>query len=456
MKSLASKLTPLLAISLVLFPIIPSSSMAQSTAAAAEKTLPVAICKQVGNNTPSAQFRYEDAGHITDWSRILRPIGNQKMVVIPLDFSDAPEQKKSLAQLTFLDEVSEFMERNSQGKLGLEIEVLDNWVRLPKTARYYADAIWTEKINDAIDEVDPYIDFSDYELTLFYISKTNMITVATGALPGWDLRYPDGQTVRGAFLGNDGWRQLGQDATVTIHELMHVYGLPDLYMANKDGSKNVGVFDLMSEYLEDVGPRLFDWHRWKLGWLDDDQIECLNPLVKHELVIKKSDAQKKLWVMPMSDTTVKVFQPWMTGSKFSVISYSVDTKDYVWHSGGPKGSGFSAIQMLRPNRSPISPGGFMNRNLTVVLKNGDVITDKSSVLRAGVSKNSVRLKYESGTTSLETMKFKTCKEMWRFFPGGVSRIESTDNQKLEPNLSIQAWRLNERLRQPGQEVICGR
>ncbi len=360
-----------------------------SPAEAQSTTLDMGFCKLPGNNITS-EHRYEDSGHVLDWSRFAKPEGELSALVLPTDFSDVPASGKPSLELGFLSDVSKFFSDSSQGKFSLTFDVPMEWIRLPKSAQYYKQAAWAEKINDAIDLVDPSTDFSEYDLVIFYISKANKITTEAGALPGFPDRTPDGlANIKGVYLGNDYWRQQGQDGPVLIHELMHVFGLPDLYLTNKDGSKNVGVFDIMSEYLKAYGPRLFYWHRWKLGWIDDSQVKCLNPAVAHRISISNRNAAHNFWVIPISDREVHVIQPWIVGKKVQAIAYEVDAKDFVWNTAGLSGSGESPIQMLRPTRAGKAPKSFSNPNLSVVLRNKDRIITQIGEYRVSIVRNQV-------------------------------------------------------------------
>ena len=58
------------------------------------------------------------------------------------------------------------------------------------------------------------------------------------------------------------------DSVYTVtHEVMHLFGLPDLY-----GSGNSVLNSLMSERV--IG--LLAWEKWVLGWLGDENIQCIS------------------------------------------------------------------------------------------------------------------------------------------------------------------------------------
>lgn len=369
------------------------STSAITPSYAQSETLDIGLCKLPGNNN-SPEHRFEDSGHILDWSRIVKPEGNLTAIVIPTDFSDVPAKSKASSELSFLKETSKFFETNSQGKFSLNFDTRLDWMRMPKTAAYYKKAFWAEKINDAIDLVDPIVNFADYDLVIFYISEGNLVTTEAGALPGFPDRGPDGLLlIRGVYLGNDHWRQIGHDSAVLTHELLHVFGLPDLYMMNKNGSRNVGVFDLMSEYNKRYGQRVFYWHKWKLGWTDDSQVQCLDPSVSQKIVISSQNAAHNFWVLPVSNRKVQVIQPWVVGKSIQAIAYEVDTKDFVWNTAGLKGSGESPIQMLRPARAGKAPKGFSNPNLSVVLRNKDIMRTSIGIYRVTTRNNQVVISF---------------------------------------------------------------
>lgn len=80
----------------------------------------------------------------------------------------------------------------------------------------------------------------------------------------------DGKTIKaGAVLGTD-W---GSHRHLLAHEGGHTISLPDLY-GGPGGHGYIGSWDLMGN-LGGVAPDRFAWHKWKPGWLDDNQISCV-------------------------------------------------------------------------------------------------------------------------------------------------------------------------------------
>ncbi|KAK4452708.1 hypothetical protein QBC34DRAFT_455668 [Podospora aff. communis PSN243] len=61
---------------------------------------------------------------------------------------------------------------------------------------------------------------------------------------------------------------------VINHETGHALCLPDLYPSTGSAGGFVGGWDLMG-YIKGTGPDYFAWHKWKLGWIDDAQVDCL-------------------------------------------------------------------------------------------------------------------------------------------------------------------------------------
>ncbi len=62
---------------------------------------------------------------------------------------------------------------------------------------------------------------------------------------------------------------------VVNHETGHTMCLPDLYpLPSGPTGRYVGGWDMMG-YINGPDPEYFAWHRWKLGWLDDADVDCV-------------------------------------------------------------------------------------------------------------------------------------------------------------------------------------
>jgi M6 family metalloprotease-like protein len=84
--------------------------------------------------------------------------------------------------------------------------------------------------------------------------------------------HADGKDI-GLWIPFDpGFAEGGDTPGSLLHETGHLLGLPDLYVSGAIGTFHN--WDLMTG-----GGRwpteLFAWHRWKLGWIAEDQIVCI-------------------------------------------------------------------------------------------------------------------------------------------------------------------------------------
>ena len=88
------------------------------------------------------------------------------------------------------------------------------------------------------------------------------------------ITYTSGKSKRAVVFGVDfyqwGYKELN-------HETGHAMGLPDLYPVDGSGKPTtyyVGGFDLMG-LIAGASPDYFAWHKWLLGWIDDNQVSCI-------------------------------------------------------------------------------------------------------------------------------------------------------------------------------------
>lgn len=332
--------------------LIISPMSAQANPTELKQSLPVEQCRLMGKNVIGNSIRYEDSGHVSNWSNHVRPLGKVRALLIAQDFPDVRSKTKFSEIETFSKRLeSEFL-RLSNGKAQFEITVRQGWLRMPKTAKHYMSADWREKIDDALRMVDPDFDFTQFDMFIIKTDEKNTVVNVAGALPKWDTYVPDGLPfAHGVYLGSDGWTQEGGDGLgVAVHEISHLFGLPDLYGFNEDGSRPVGLFDLMGSSGEGMLLRYMGWHQWKLDWLEDSEVGCLDPLKLQQFSIPAKQSKVAPFVFPISKTkafVVENWKPYANKPAQHLIAYTIDSSMHIGAWGQPSGK-YSPIQVLTP------------------------------------------------------------------------------------------------------------
>nr|BFE52319.1 M6 family metalloprotease domain-containing protein [Saccharothrix mutabilis subsp. capreolus] len=200
----------------------------------------------------------------TNWANFPRPIGRVRAAVL---FRgnwniDAEMAKYKPAEQWYLN--------SSFGRYQLELVP----VRRPVVAHLdhpAADAVGDVSVTnastwgDAARSVDRHFDFSTTDIVFLTDSGTSR------SYAQFDNVTLDGRTIKaGAVLGTD-WGN--HRHLLLAHEGGHTISLPDLY-GGPGGHGYIGSWDLMGN-LGGVAPDHFAWHKWKLGWLDDNQVSCV-------------------------------------------------------------------------------------------------------------------------------------------------------------------------------------
>ena len=359
-----------------LFIVLSVILLQQSTfASQASGEITLEDCRKFGNNSNGATTRFEDGGHIQNWSNFLKPQGRIKTLIIPIDFPDAPHLTSLNEINTFGSKVSKEFSRLSNSKVNLEISTTGDWIRMPLEGKYYVTANWTQKINDALDFADPVIDFSNYDLVLIKVDERNSPIDSAGALPMWGEHLGDGiKFLRGVFLGNDYWTKNGQGTQVAVHEIGHVFGLADLYQQNYDGQFPVGIYDLMSTFRTPYELNLLGWNKWKLGWLDESNLKCISISSPKLLSFSVDKTKWNPIFIPYQDKVIGIelwSNPYASETVFALI-YEVSPKTYVWRSNGESGK-VSPIQLFKPYGTTRTSSNDPQLNLGAKFSYGDFI-----------------------------------------------------------------------------------
>ncbi len=182
-------------------------------------------------------------------------------------------------------------ERQSYGKMKLNVTRIDGWRSLSNTASHYTDTpddgnpatpeddathfdTYAEHLTYIQDVTALFTDvtFSNYDIVLIVASPTPDIRLSPAVTVGaGDISTLNG--VRAAVtFGNDSYTNRW---TNLVHEMGHLFGLPDLYpfapLKKKDSV--VGPWDLMDDIFS--GNVFLGWHRHKMGWLDGSRMRYL-------------------------------------------------------------------------------------------------------------------------------------------------------------------------------------
>lgn len=153
----------------------------------------------------------------------------------------------------------------------------------------------------AAQSVDNVFDFSNIDVVFFADAATSRSYAEFES-----NFYLDGHRIKaGATLGSDwaGYRHL-----LLGHEHGHTISLPDEYGGGGSGFEYTGGWGIMGN-LGGPSPDVFAWEKWKLGWLDDNQMSCvrtLNTSTEETVTPLETQGGTKAIVVRYSDTIAYV------------------------------------------------------------------------------------------------------------------------------------------------------
>ncbi len=213
-----------------------------------------------------------------------RPDHALDAVMVFLSFPDArPVTTPADITADYFPATTQFFQRASYGKFTLRPHPQRQWIRMPKPSVWYGiQRDWDDDrrsayLRDAIDAADPEVDFSKYDI-VYLVADPDAPGVDSDATKVVNFDRPlhaDGTDIRRVVTV---FEQHPPDHNVLAHETGHVFDLPDLYHRPSDGKGDwdtyVGDWDVMGSQFG-LAPDLFGWHKWKLGWLDDRQVTCI-------------------------------------------------------------------------------------------------------------------------------------------------------------------------------------
>ncbi|MGX2997045.1 M6 family metalloprotease domain-containing protein [Streptomyces sp. JNUCC 64] len=214
-----------------------------------------------------------------------RPARELTALMVFLAFPDArPLTSPEELAADYFPATDRFYARASYGRFTLRPEPRADWITMPKPSTAYAiERDWdarhrTAYLRDAVAAADPRVDFADHDI-VYFVADPDAPGVDSDATKVVNFDRPlrvDGAELRRIVTV---FERHPPDRNVLAHETGHVFDLPDLYHRPSDGEgdwdTHVGDWDVMGSQFG-LAPDPLAWHKWKLGWLDPDQVVCVD------------------------------------------------------------------------------------------------------------------------------------------------------------------------------------
>lgn len=236
---------------------------------------------------------------------------NAFMIFVDFDDEGAVETPQSLHDF-FLPAAAEWYATSSYGALALNVTAdTSRFYRMPAAAASYGWArglsyeTHQTYIQDALDAYGQAIPETD---VLYVVPTANATSISFSPTFMGDVETRAGVYVakKSVTFGLDAYRTWKY--LVLNHETGHTMCLPDYYPFNGSATGLfIGGWDLMG-LISGPSPDYFAWDKWRLGWLSDDQIECVAEAgsTTHTLTPLEKAGGSKAVVIKHSGTDVLV------------------------------------------------------------------------------------------------------------------------------------------------------
>ncbi|KAI4859900.1 M6 metalloprotease [Hypoxylon rubiginosum] len=262
---------------------------------------------------------------------------NAFMIFVDFDDQGATETPQSLHDF-FLPAAAEWYAASSYGALALNVTAdTSRFYRMPAAADSYGWArglsyeTHQTYIQDALDAYGQTIPPTD---VLYVVPTANATAISFSPTFMGDVETRAGVYVakKSVTFGLDAYRTWKY--LVLNHETGHTMCLPDYYPFNGSATGLfIGGWDLMG-LISGPSPDYFAWDKWRLGWLSDDQIECVAEAgsTTHTLTPLEKAGGSKAVVIKHNNTDVLVAELRTADSLDSascatgVLLYTISTK----------------------------------------------------------------------------------------------------------------------------------
>jgi M6 family metalloprotease-like protein len=284
---------------------------------------------------------WTDEGNSTDYQgQFQRPQGMTRAAMLFVDFPDAPAEDATDGYSDFLTPAHDLMTQFSSGAVDLSITPVPHWLHMPQESATYGfqrGITWPQQalyVKQAGELAAQYVDLSKFDM-IYIVPPRNATAITFSPAYVFDPKQPNlmvnGKEMKwGVTLGQD---MYFWGPKVLVHETGHTFGLPDLNSAtDQDMHHWVGGFDVMGNINGDA-PHHFGWEDWKIGWLADSQVACMDSAGSRTVRLAQVESLggTKIAVVRTGPTTADVAEsrrPYGIDKKLcksGVVVYQVDS-----------------------------------------------------------------------------------------------------------------------------------
>ena len=269
-------------------------------------------------------------GGFIDKNRPIPSSGTVTWYLVPIDFSDFKGESNWRSRVDDqMKLLTEYYETVSYGKLKIQWKVYDGWITLPGVQSKYkvnlsGDYVSTELLwKDAIETIDPKIDFTGVQVVNFILPKDQTAVIETAQGFPWTGDINKYNSTEGKISQFSTLGIFMQDPQRTYwsywaHEYGHTLGMP--HISGSRASAAFHQYEIMGS--QDARRELSGWNRFIVtNWLEDKSVYCKDKTnVKSELVylskLNSIEEGTKLIVIPISSSKALIAES-RVSTKFS-------------------------------------------------------------------------------------------------------------------------------------------